>query len=181
MRIDTEETMTKFEDLARKIGSLVDEKNVAYGNSFEQAGDFLRLLYPDGIPPEKYGDMLCVVRIFDKLKRIATNKGAFSESPYQDIVGYGLLGVEKDNRNMAAALSEKGPLLQKKDEELSSPMVSDEPPAAADSEEKVPVNCSLCGKFVTSVRASEHPNLLKQSYVHDVCWAMKEKSEEKPR
>ena len=42
--------------------------------------------------------MLCVVRIFDKLKRIATQKNAFSESPYQDIVGYGLLGTERDMR-----------------------------------------------------------------------------------
>jgi len=90
--------MAKFEELATKIGALVDEKNAAYGNSFEQAGEFLRLLYPQGITPDKYGDMLCVVRIFDKLKRIATKKDAFGESPFQDIVGYGLLGTERDNR-----------------------------------------------------------------------------------
>ena len=90
--------MAKFEELATKIGALVDEKNAAYGNSFDQAGEFLRLLYPQGITPDKYGDMLCVVRIFDKLKRIATKKDAFGESPFQDIVGYGLLGTERDNR-----------------------------------------------------------------------------------
>jgi hypothetical protein len=88
----------KYEQLGRKIGCLVDSKNAAYGNSFDQAGDFLRLLYPNGIRPDQYGDMLCVVRIFDKLKRIATKKDAFGESPYQDIVGYGLLGTERDIR-----------------------------------------------------------------------------------
>ena len=88
--------MGKYKELAEQIGNLVEEKNAAYGNSFEQAGEFLRLLYPNGIPPEAYGDMLCVVRIFDKLKRIATNKDAFGESPYGDIIGYGLLGLHKD-------------------------------------------------------------------------------------
>lgn len=88
--------MGKYEKLATEIGALVDEKNKAYGNSFSDAGEFLKLLYPDGIPPEKFTDMLCVVRIFDKLKRIATKKDAFGESPYGDIVGYGLLGLFKD-------------------------------------------------------------------------------------
>lgn len=89
--------MSKYRDLGTKIGALVDEKNAAYGNSFGEVGDFLRILYPNGIPPEAYTDALCIVRIFDKLKRIATKKDAFGESPYQDIVGYALLGTQKDN------------------------------------------------------------------------------------
>lgn len=88
---------SKFEELGKEIGQLVDQKNKAYGNSFGEAGNFLKILYPDGVSPEKYDDMLCVVRIFDKLKRIATKKDAFSESPYADIVGYGLLGLNRDN------------------------------------------------------------------------------------
>lgn len=88
--------MGKYKELAERIGNLVDDKNAAYGSSFDQAGDFLKLLYPDGIPVASYTDMLCVVRIFDKLKRIATRKDAFGESPYGDIVGYGLLGLYKD-------------------------------------------------------------------------------------
>lgn len=83
----------KYTDLATEIGKIVDEKNKNYGNSFGQAGDFLKLLYPDGIKPEQYGDMLCIVRIFDKLKRIATSKNAYGESPYSDLIGYGLLGL----------------------------------------------------------------------------------------
>ncbi|WP_447859610.1 hypothetical protein [Nitrospira calida] len=85
-----------IEQLAAQIGRLVAEKNAAYGDSFAKSGEFLRLLYPDGIKPEQYGDMLLVVRIFDQLMRVATSKAAFGESPYADIAGYGLLGAYKD-------------------------------------------------------------------------------------
>src|SRR5574340_465192 len=95
----------KYKDLAERVGALVDEKNQAYGNSFDDCGQVLKLLYPEGIPTDKYSDMLCILRIFDKLKRIATKKDAFGESPYSDIVGYGLLGLEKDNRGLKTASS----------------------------------------------------------------------------
>ncbi|MGG4035869.1 hypothetical protein ABEV74_19445 [Paenibacillus cisolokensis] len=88
--------VSRFEKIGREIGRLVAEKNQAYGDSFAKCGDFLRLLYPDGIKPEQYRDALCIVRIFDKLMRIATDRDAFGESPYRDIVGYGILGVEMD-------------------------------------------------------------------------------------
>lgn len=101
--------MGKYADLAEKIGKLVDDKNAAYGSSFDQAGDFLKLLYPNGIPVDSYTDMLCVVRIFDKLKRIATRKDAFGESPYGDIVGYGLLGLFKDGGSQKVENTEPEP------------------------------------------------------------------------
>ena len=77
------------------MGRLVGRKNAAYGNSFNMAGEFLRILWPDGVSPDQYDDMLCLVRIFDKMMRIATDKNALGESPYQDIAGYGLLGLER--------------------------------------------------------------------------------------
>lgn len=101
--------MGKYKELAEQIGNLVDQKNAAYGSSFDQAGDFLRLLYPNGIPVDAYTDMLCVVRIFDKLKRIATRKDAFDESPYGDIVGYGLLGLYKDGGSKKVENTEPEP------------------------------------------------------------------------
>ena len=85
----------KFENLGREIGRLVDEKQRAYGDSFGKSGAILRILYPDGIKIDQYDDALAVVRIIDKLFRIATDKDAFGESPYRDIVGYGLLGSNK--------------------------------------------------------------------------------------
>jgi len=47
-----------YEERARGIGALTDEKNAAYGSSFDRAGDVLKQLYPNGITPEKFGDAL---------------------------------------------------------------------------------------------------------------------------
>lgn len=84
-----------YQALGQEIGQLVSEKQHAYGDSFGKSGDVLRLLYPDGINPDQYDDALCVVRIVDKLFRVATAKDAFGESPYRDIAGYALLGAAK--------------------------------------------------------------------------------------
>lgn len=83
-------------EIATQIGELVVAKNRAYGDSFAKCGDFLRLLYPKGVAPEEYDDMLALVRIFDKQMRIATKKDALMESPYRDIAGYGILGTERE-------------------------------------------------------------------------------------
>lgn len=75
-----------------EVAVVVDRSNKAYGDSFRVSTDFLRLLWPDGVPPEQYGDMLAIIRMFDKMKRIASNRDAFGESPARDIAGYaGLL------------------------------------------------------------------------------------------
>lgn len=90
--------LISFTDLGTRVGKLVEEKDAAYGSSVDCAGDFLKLLFPNSIQPEQYGNALLLVRIFDKMKRIATNKDAFGESPYQDIAGYGLIGLRKDEK-----------------------------------------------------------------------------------
>lgn len=88
--------MKRFKEIGTEIGKLVQEKNEAYGDSFAKSGEILRLLYPDGIKPEQYDDALAVVRVVDKLFRIATRKDAFGESPWRDIAGYGILGTAGD-------------------------------------------------------------------------------------
>ncbi len=85
-----------YENIGSEIGCLVDEKNAAYGNSFSESHKILSVLYPHGIKPEQYTDALAVIRVIDKLFRIATKKDAFGESPWRDIAGYALLGVKKD-------------------------------------------------------------------------------------
>jgi len=82
-----------YAEIGRKIGELVEEKQRAYGNSFGQSGEVLRRLYPNGVTTDQYDDLLCIVRILDKLFRIATDKDALGESPYGDIAGYALLGL----------------------------------------------------------------------------------------
>lgn len=88
--------MKTLSEIGTEIGKLVEEKNQAYGSAFEKAGKILQVLYPEGIKPEQYSDMLATVRILDKLFRIATNKKAFNEEPWKDIAGYGILGVAKE-------------------------------------------------------------------------------------
>jgi len=88
--------MKTFQELAEGIADLVTEKEKAYGSAFDKAGDFMRLLYPEGIKPDQYKDMLCTVRIFDKLMRIATSCEDTEEKKveaYSDINGYSLLGL----------------------------------------------------------------------------------------
>lgn len=80
---------------ANEIANLVTEKQVAYGDSFGKAGQIIKILYPNGIPLENIDDALTVVRVIDKLFRIATKKDAFGESPWRDIMGYALLSVVK--------------------------------------------------------------------------------------
>ena len=84
-----------FPEMGRRVGELVAEKQSAYGNSFGQAGQILRVLYPNGVPVEKMEDMLTVVRVLDKLFRIATDRDAMGESPWKDICGYALLALSK--------------------------------------------------------------------------------------
>jgi hypothetical protein len=85
--------LPQFHVIAEEIADLVAEKNQAYGSSFAKAGAALRLLYPDGVKPAQMDDALLIVRIWDKLQRIATDRDALGESPYRDIAGYGILGT----------------------------------------------------------------------------------------
>ena len=87
------EKMKSFSEIGAEVGLLVENKNKAYGSAFQVSGEILKLFFPNGCPPDKYEDLLLIARIIDKLMRIASQKEAFGESPYVDIVGYGILGA----------------------------------------------------------------------------------------
>ena len=82
----------KYEQIGQEIGALVDRKNGSYGDSFANIGEILTILYPHGIFPNQYVDMAGVVRVIDKLSRIAHDHLADS---WGDIAGYGLLGERR--------------------------------------------------------------------------------------
>lgn len=88
--------MTVWETLGLELGKVVTEKQEAYGDAFGRSGAVLKVLYPDGISSKKMDDALTVVRIVDKLFRIATKKDAFGESPWRDIAGYAILAAARD-------------------------------------------------------------------------------------
>jgi hypothetical protein len=86
-------TTPDYEEIARQIGAVVRLKQAAYGDSFNKSCEVLKVLYPDGVSPDNFKDFLAVTRIIDKLFRIATDRDALGESPFQDIAGYSILGV----------------------------------------------------------------------------------------
>jgi hypothetical protein len=88
--------MSDYVKTAIEIGSLVQEKQEAYGDSFSKSEEIIKILFPQGVKPQNYRDLLTITRIIDKLFRIATRKNAFGESPYRDIAGYALLGLVSD-------------------------------------------------------------------------------------
>lgn len=93
----------RFSRIGLDIGKLVDEKNAAYGDSFARSGQIMRILYPNGIAPEQVDDALAVVRVIDKLFRVATDRDALGESPWRDVAGYGILGAARVEAARAAA------------------------------------------------------------------------------
>lgn len=89
--MEIESTRPDYEKAGQELGKICNEKNLAYGNSFVNSGLILQILYPDGVQPYQYQDMLAIARVIDKLGRIATDRDAFGESPWTDIAGYGIL------------------------------------------------------------------------------------------
>jgi hypothetical protein len=88
-------TSGPYFELGKAIGATVEQKQAAYGDSFGKSGDVMRILYPDGIRPSKLDDALTVIRVLDKLFRVATDRDALGESPWRDIAGYALLSVRR--------------------------------------------------------------------------------------
>lgn len=81
-----------FQKIAKELGETVTKKNFAYGDAAAQTGKILEILYPYGVRPDQYQNMLLVTRILDKLSRVAQNNDPFGECPFGDIAGYGIIG-----------------------------------------------------------------------------------------
>lgn len=104
MPLSDDEKIALKADRLRKVGVEgtlhTIEKNRKYGDAVRKTTDILRALYPEGIRPDQYADLLLLVRVLDKLVRIATytpeRREVDDESPWADVRGYGILGEEKD-------------------------------------------------------------------------------------
>ncbi len=80
-----------FMTLATDLGKLLAEKNLAYGDAFSKTTQILTLLYPNGIKVEQFKDVHVLVRMLDKMSRIAQDNDPMGESPYKDLAGYAIL------------------------------------------------------------------------------------------
>lgn len=91
-----------YEEIGRKIGRLVSEKQKAYGDSYGNSGKILEILFPNGVRVDQYKELLAICRVVDKLFRLANDPHYGDESPWGDICGYSLLRLgswEKDLEN----------------------------------------------------------------------------------
>jgi hypothetical protein len=86
----------------RQLGLFVTkntiDKNRKYGDAARKVTDLLYILYPDGITPDQFDNALLLIRLLDKVVRLASytpeRLEADDESPWIDVAGYGLLGAE---------------------------------------------------------------------------------------
>jgi hypothetical protein len=91
--------VNRYEEEALRIASILTQKNREYGNSFNETHKILEVLYPNGVKPENYHDLLAIVRILDKLFRISRGDQG-EESAWSDLTGYGLLMVTGDGKTV---------------------------------------------------------------------------------
>ena len=75
----------------------LSKKQKCYGDSFGHAGQIMKILYPDGVKPEQLESALTMIRVIDKLFRIA-NGDQGDESAWSDICGYSILELRKNAR-----------------------------------------------------------------------------------
>jgi hypothetical protein len=91
-------TSKSFKDIALGLGELVTEKNAAYGDATKTGAEAMRKLFPNGVKPEQYEDFGYCLLVWHKLSRVATNPEAFGENPKQDIAGYSILALTREQR-----------------------------------------------------------------------------------
>lgn len=83
--------MKKYKEKALEIAQLVESKNRAYGDSISKTAEILEILYGDSIPKEKYKDLHYIIRMLDKIARLASSdEKAFGEDCWKDLGGYAL-------------------------------------------------------------------------------------------
>ena len=91
-----------YEAIASEIGQLLNVKQKAYGNSFGELEKIINVLYPTGIVPAQYKNLLTLTRILDKVFRIANlpedGQDIMNEDPWKDIAGYSILALSNVNK-----------------------------------------------------------------------------------
>ena len=106
-----------YKEYGREVGKLVDEKQVAYGDSVRVSEEVLKVYLQKyknedntyTIPESLLYHLFLQVRIIDKQNRIFNNPDGdlMSENPYSDISGYSLLGIHHEERKKKNAQRKK--------------------------------------------------------------------------
>lgn len=90
-----------YEAIGKNLGSLLNQKQAAYGDAFGRMEDIIKVFYPNGIQTHQYKNLLTLVRILDKMFRVANlpqnGKDLMNEDPWKDIAGYAMLALSEIN------------------------------------------------------------------------------------
>ncbi len=92
---DDPATLEDFLGLGEEIGRMLANKNRKYGDSYARMAHVLPMFYPDGVPGDHLLDAVFILRIIDKLMRIASSQGDDEEDPVKDIAGYAVLRMRE--------------------------------------------------------------------------------------
>ena len=89
-----------LESISCDVVSIVKEKNKEYGSAFQKVSEILTILFPNGIPTNKYHDVAILIRVLDKVCRIASaNDKDVKKDAWLDLTGYGLLRLSEGDLN----------------------------------------------------------------------------------
>lgn len=91
---DYKDKLSSFDFKLQEISSLLDSKNQQYGSAYLKVPEIMKILYPDGIPTNQYSNVLTLIRMLDKICRIAHDNGNDPEDPWMDLAGYALLKLK---------------------------------------------------------------------------------------
>lgn len=95
---DADIRLTDVKNAVREIYTIVSQKLTYYGpNTIEKGQAIMQNLFPDGIPVSKYPDALIIIRVIDKLCRLAESPESIKDA-WCDISGYGIRRVASMSR-----------------------------------------------------------------------------------
>lgn len=96
----------KFRRISNDLARLVERKQRQYGDSATRSEEILRVLYPSGVRPKDYPGLLLLVRVLDKLSRVAEGCQG-DENPWRDIAGYAMLALAREEATDSAETFEE--------------------------------------------------------------------------
>lgn len=82
-----------FKEKALEVAEMLERKSEEYDAPYDSDNDFLKIMYPNGVAPDKYADMVLCLRLYDTLKKL-TKSGDTKYIEY--IAGYGILAMCED-------------------------------------------------------------------------------------
>ena len=88
-----------FYDIASELAEMLTDKNRKYGDSYARMAHVLPIFYPEGVPGNHLLDAVFILRIIDKLMRIASAQSDDEEDPVADIAGYAILRMREMRGN----------------------------------------------------------------------------------